>query len=214
MNQARVRHLIQDGENLSVEFKACRNRLTKNVFETISAFLNSNKPHGNGLIDPASFSPFPKNPVMARFFKEIGRADELGSGVRKLFRYCRYYSGGRSPQLIEADIFKCIVPLTPQATMQAPPQAIPQVTPKATMQATMQAPMQATMQAERIEKIIKFCESPRSREEIQKHLKLKNRDYLRKYILLPLIQEGILHLTMPEKPSSPNQKYYATKEKI
>jgi len=34
------------------------------------------------LINPASFSAFPKNPVIARFFKEIGRADELGSGVR------------------------------------------------------------------------------------------------------------------------------------
>lgn len=54
---------------------------------------NSNKPHGHGLIDPASFSPFPKNPVIARFFKEIGRADELGSGVRNLFRFGREYAG-------------------------------------------------------------------------------------------------------------------------
>jgi len=50
---------------------------------------NSNKPHGHGLIDPANFSPFPKNPVIARFFKEIGRADELGSGVKNLFKYSK-----------------------------------------------------------------------------------------------------------------------------
>ncbi len=43
---------------------------------------NANKPHGYGLIDPTSFTPFPKNPVIARVFKEMGRADELGSGVK------------------------------------------------------------------------------------------------------------------------------------
>jgi ATP-dependent DNA helicase RecG len=71
---------------------------------------NSNRPHGYGLINPASFSPFPKNPVIARIFKEIGRADELGSGVKKLFKYCKIYSGS-DPELIEEDIFKIIIPL-------------------------------------------------------------------------------------------------------
>jgi ATP-dependent DNA helicase RecG len=28
---------------------------------------NWNKPHIHGLIDPSSFTPFPKNPVIARF---------------------------------------------------------------------------------------------------------------------------------------------------
>ncbi|WP_207720463.1 helix-turn-helix domain-containing protein [Clostridium gasigenes] len=33
---------------------------------------NSNKPHGHGAINPEKFSPFPKNPMIAKFFKEIG----------------------------------------------------------------------------------------------------------------------------------------------
>ncbi len=45
---------------------------------------NGNRPHGHGLIDPSDFTPYPKNPTIARFFKEIGRADELGSGIREL----------------------------------------------------------------------------------------------------------------------------------
>ncbi|MBD3316259.1 MAG: AAA family ATPase, partial [Chitinivibrionales bacterium] len=52
---------------------------------------NGNKPHGHGTIDPRLFSPFPKNPAIARVFKEIGWADELGSGVRNLFHYGRFY---------------------------------------------------------------------------------------------------------------------------
>lgn len=69
---------------------------------------NANKPHGHGRIDPASFSPFPKNPVIARVFKEIGLADELGSGVRNLYRYGTAY-WGREPELLEDDIFRMIV---------------------------------------------------------------------------------------------------------
>ena len=40
----------------------------------------------------------------------IGRADQLGSGVRNLYRYTKMYSGGE-PELIEGDVFKTIVPL-------------------------------------------------------------------------------------------------------
>ena len=68
---------------------------------------NSNKPHGHGLIDPYNFSPYPKNPVIARFFKEIGWVDELGSGVRKIHKYAKAYFGFE-PQIIEEDIFKII----------------------------------------------------------------------------------------------------------
>ena len=72
---------------------------------------NSNKPHGHGRIDPQNFSPFPKNPVIAGVFKEIGRADELGSGVRNLFKYCRTF-GEHDPQLIENDIFQFILQIS------------------------------------------------------------------------------------------------------
>ncbi len=80
---------------------------------------NSNRPHGHGLINPANLSPFPKNPVIARVFKEIGRADELGSGVRNLFKYTKAYSG-QDPELIEEDIFKAIIPLSEQVAKQVP----------------------------------------------------------------------------------------------
>ncbi len=60
---------------------------------------NSNKPHGFRLIDPETFSPFPKNPVIARFFCEIGRADELVSGVQNLMKYGKTY-GKKDPDFI------------------------------------------------------------------------------------------------------------------
>jgi ATP-dependent DNA helicase RecG len=169
----------------------------KYIIETHRVFAeNSNKPHGHGLIDPAHFSPFPKNPVIARFFKEIGRADELGSGVRKLFKYCRHYTGGRDPELIEEDVFKCIVPLTPQATEQVTPQVTEQVTGQVTGQ---------------VQKIIAFCKSPKSTFEIMELLGLKHREHFRATILKPLLKEGLLKQMIPDKPTSSKQKYYSTK---
>jgi ATP-dependent DNA helicase RecG len=41
-------------------------------------------------------------------FKEMGRADELGSGVRNIFEYYTYYSDLK-PQLEEKDVFYCSV---------------------------------------------------------------------------------------------------------
>ena len=78
---------------------------------------NANRPHGVGLIDPAHFVPFPKNPVLAAFFREIDRADELGSGMRKMMLYGKKY-GGADPQLIEGDVFRMVisVPEFEQAT--------------------------------------------------------------------------------------------------
>jgi ATP-dependent DNA helicase RecG len=63
------------------------------------------------LIYPSNFSPYPKNPVIAKFFKEIGRVDELGSGVRNTFKYCGIYTPGTDPKFIGEDIFKTIIPL-------------------------------------------------------------------------------------------------------
>lgn len=75
---------------------------------------NWNRPHDSGIIDPANFSPYPKNPVIAKFFKEIGRVDELGSGVRNTFKYCGIYTPGTNPQFIENDVFRTIIPLKPE----------------------------------------------------------------------------------------------------
>ncbi len=47
---------------------------------------------------------------MEAFFKEIGRADELGSGTRNLYHYTRLYSGA-DPIIDEEDAFSVTVPL-------------------------------------------------------------------------------------------------------
>ena len=67
---------------------------------------------------------------------------------------------------------------------------------------------QAVIQAERIEKILEFCKTPRYRSEVQAHVGIVNRDYFRKDILNPLIEGGLLAPTLPDKPNSPKQQYH------
>ncbi|MCL1790224.1 MAG: putative DNA binding domain-containing protein [Peptococcaceae bacterium] len=71
---------------------------------------NWNRALRYGRIDPENFEPYPKNPILSRFFVNIGYADSLGSGVRNLVKYTKLYSGGE-PELIEGEIFKTIIPL-------------------------------------------------------------------------------------------------------
>ena len=146
-------------------------------------FENANRPHGFGFIDPDDFTPYPKNPTIAKVFKEIDYADELGSGVRNLYKYSKLYSGD-DPQFIEEDIFRIVIPL------------------KHTEQATEQVTEQATEQA-----VISFCQEPRSTQEIMAYLNLKHREHFRSEILNPMIKKGLLSLTIPDKPKSPKQKY-------
>lgn len=71
---------------------------------------NANRAASDGYITVDNLEPIPKNPIIASFFRNIGYADQLGSGVRNLFKYSKYYSG-QIPEFIEGDIFRIIVPL-------------------------------------------------------------------------------------------------------
>lgn len=71
---------------------------------------NWNRAQRIGRIEPQDFTPYPKNPILANFFMNIGYADSLGSGVRNLYKFTKIYSGGE-PDLEEGDIFKLTVPL-------------------------------------------------------------------------------------------------------
>ena len=71
---------------------------------------NANRSSGDGIITPDNMEPNPKNPIIASFFRNIGWSDRLGSGVRNIFKYSKYYSG-EEPEFIEGDVFRLIVPL-------------------------------------------------------------------------------------------------------
>ena len=83
----------------------------KFVIETNRMYVeNANRAGREGIITPENLESNPKNPVIASFFRNIGYADQLGSGVRNLFRYTKLYSG-KDPEFAEGDVFRITVPL-------------------------------------------------------------------------------------------------------
>lgn len=85
---------------------------------------NSNRSHGVGTLDPSSFEPFPKNPPISKVFREIGLADELGSGMRNTYKYTKLYSGSE-PIFTEGDVFRIVIPLHESATATVGPSKVP-----------------------------------------------------------------------------------------
>ena len=65
------------------------------------------------------FQPYPKNPIIQRFFANIGRTDTIGSGVINLYKYTPIFSDGGKPELFEDDVFKITIPLNKEAAKEA-----------------------------------------------------------------------------------------------
>jgi len=238
---------------------------------------NSNKPHIHGHIDPSCFHPFPKNPIIAKFFREIGWAEELGSGVKNLFKYSKEYTG-YSPAIADDDIFKLILPINLSdqgklfgyidkdtskesdivsdidsdiSDIDKPSQSelfnhidqnsnqnsdivsdidsdISDID-KSTQSKLFNHIDQNSNQnsdivsdidndisdidkKDSIENlIIDFCAEPKSLIEIMKNLGYKNKPHFLNKIIKPLIKKTLLQQTIPEKPTSRNQKYVASK---
>ncbi|MCK9548057.1 MAG: hypothetical protein M0Q37_06050 [Sphaerochaeta sp.] len=62
--------------------------------------------------------------------------------------------------------------------------------------------------SERQRSVIEFCRKPRTRAEVIEHIALSH-SYAITTVLQPLIDKGLIKLTIPERPSSPNQRFHA-----
>jgi ATP-dependent DNA helicase RecG len=196
---------------------------------------NSNKPHGFGVLDPATFTPFPKNPVIGAVFREIHRADELGSGMRKLMRYGKAY-GGDDPQMIEGDVFRIIVKVpefghagefetkgqvarTGKHSGQNKSEVTGEVTPNGSRselsrahEAHDRAHDEAHEPMSGIEcKILESCrENPKSTSDLLNFLGYKSRTGNFKRAVSHLLEKGLIEMTVPTRPRSRKQKYRLT----
>jgi len=166
---------------------------------------NPSRPHGFGILDPATCVPYQKNPILSAFFREIDRADELGSGMRKMMLYGKKY-GGADPQLIEGANFRMIISVPEFGENPAKPARIvptPQVAPQVTPQVAPQVAPQVIL-------VLVASESPASGAELQQAAGLKDRVHFLKTYLEPLLADGLIERTIPDKPRSRLQKYRLT----
>ena len=165
---------------------------------------NANISHGFGNLELATFSPFPKNPAISKVFREIGLADELGSGMRNTYKYTQLYSGGK-PQFVEGNIFRTVIPLSEANYTMVGTSAVTSA--EAGTQATAEVGTQVKLSSEKLAGLLEFCATPKSRKEMQEFCAISSSEYFRKHVIKPMLTEKLLKQTLPDKPNSPLQKY-------
>lgn len=173
---------------------------------------NPNMPRMRGFITINNCIPYSKNPKIAKIFREIGLADELGSGVRNITNYSEIYSG-KEPVFEEGDIFKATVPLV-KGLNELKVKDVNKMTVKELNTALVgkkapdKAPDKAPNKApDIINEIILYCNEPKTAIQIMEHFKHKNIKRFRRDYIKPLVEKGLLKMTLPDKPTSKNQKY-------
>ena len=124
---------------------------------------------------------------------KAGLIESWGKGTKKIIDLMRLdsiqlseikeFAGGIQVDLIKAD--------------QAPPQAPPQATPQATPQVELII-LEALVQGELS-----------SKEDLEASM-LMDRKHFTNIYFNPMIQKGLIELTIPDKPKRPNQKYKIT----
>ena len=67
------------------------------------------------------------------------------------------------------------------------------------------------LDAQRLTELLTYCQEPKTRTELQEFCGIHSREYFTNNILNPLLETGRLLRTIPDKPKSPNQKYYWNK---
>jgi ATP-dependent DNA helicase RecG len=172
---------------------------------------NSNKPHGIGVLDPATFTPFPKNPVIGAFFREIHRADELGSGMRKMMRYGKVY-GDADPEMIEGDVFRIVVKVPEFGVADERGIGLQEAHDEAHDKAHDKAHDEAHEPMNEIEqRILHAClNASQNTRELLALLGYERRTGNFKKAFSRLMDLTYLEMTIPDKPRSKKQKYRLT----
>lgn len=150
--------------------------------------VNANKPLHYENFETYKYQSFPKNPTIALFFVQIGRAEFLGTGIRNIVKYTQLYSHS-TPCFEDDNMFSVKIPLTIRE------------------QAREQVREQVSKTTSRLLTIIS---GEHSINELMNLLHLSGRrNFIEKYIH-PAIEEGFIEMSQPDSPNSPLQKYRLT----
>lgn len=147
----------------------------------------------------------PHNPLIAHPMYLAGYIEQLGTGIEDMISRLKNH-GLPEPEFIQEQEFKLIITRpdliatthdtthdTTHVTTHVPPQDTPRVT-------------------DTIKNLILVLFDEMSREELQEKLNFKNREHFRKAYLNVAIDDGLIEMTIPDKPKSIYQKYRLTEK--
>lgn len=141
-----------------------------------------------------------RNPVIARVFGELDLVEEWGSGYKRIKEACRM-GGYPEPKWEELGTVLRVT-FFPHA----------EVAKKSKLGAKIGTKLALSQHLDtEIENLMTFCEQPRFMSEMMNLIGWKDRTKFRKKFVYPLLEQGALKMTIPDKPKSPKQKYITTK---
>ncbi len=141
-----------------------------------------------------------RNPIIADLFHRMKFMERRGSGLKKILNETAKlpgYSEQLKPKFYSTPTDFRVVLKNVNYNLLATPQDNQQVTPQDNQRVSTE------------EKIMMYCKEPHSRKEIALHCGYKDVRYFSSSYLHPLMAQGKLLMTIPDKPNSRNQKYIA-----
>lgn len=136
-----------------------------------------------------------RNPDIAHALYLRGLMEKVGRGSVLMIRQCK--ENGLPAPVWHSD------PALGVTVIFNAPEVTPQATPEVTPQATPQAPPQAL-------RLITLLDHEMSAADLMEALHIKDRKHFRDAFLQPSLNGTFVEMTIPEKPSSPLQKYRLT----
>jgi ATP-dependent DNA helicase RecG len=152
----------------------------------------------------------PRNPLIAKLFRMVGFAETAGSGMLKIFSAWKQLNY-KTPVIdnnVSNYYFKMTFPLEEKRSGVKPVSGRHQAGTKSAP-SRHQVGTKSALSPESL-KILKYCAGSKSLLEIMALFELKDRTKFRNKYIIPLINDGLLELTIPDKPNSSKQKYMKT----
>ena len=139
----------------------------------------------------------PYNPKLANVFFKSGMIEAWGRGFEKIKEACSLYDG----PLPEYEINESGIMVLCKACDRY----------LELLRNDGQHHVQSEQDSEQDVKsaIIAYCKEPKTSKEIIMHFGFANRLYFKRHYLDEMLEQGQLKMTIPEKPTSKNQKYYS-----
>lgn len=140
-----------------------------------------------------------RNRRVGDFLKELHLTEGRGTGIPTIKRAMK--NNGSPEPVLETDeqctYFLTVLPVHPQLHDQVDDQDHDQVD---------------DQDISEIEKVLKYCQIPRSRKDILAKLGYVNHTLNFRKHLQPIIDDGLISRTLPEKPTSSKQRYLITEK--
>lgn len=106
---------------------------------------------------------------------------------------------------MEGDIFRTIIPLGEAVAATVGPTSVSNVS--VTTEVSTEVTTEVKLDPMKLTELLNFCTVPRTRKEMQDYCGIKTEKYFREKIIKPMLTEGFIKRTIPDKPNCRNQKY-------